>query len=261
MHYNIDMKCGTLTYDRSWMVKYDQNRPWKWYHSLHEYLGMQDEKPYDSGKLTGGYILASREGARSQDQMKYLKDAVTLETALKQHPDDQRDTFYLAQSYRDCEIAHLLYNAEKLYLKRTEQGGWDEERYIAFVEAGKCRQKRGKNDAKTLDYFEKAYEIKPNRLEAPHAIVKWYRDHNKFKNGYTFGKPLLNLPYPSSDRLFVNDEIHSWRLHDEVAVCAYWSGDYKASKEICEKILKTDIAEPNRSRVMTNLKFSNEKCK
>ena len=38
MHYNIDMKCGTLTYDRSWMVKYDPNRPWKWFHSLHEYF-------------------------------------------------------------------------------------------------------------------------------------------------------------------------------------------------------------------------------
>ena len=247
------------------MIKYDSNRPWKWYHPLHEYISPQD-KPINTneiGKITSGFIFVTREGARSQDVMKYMRDALTLETSIKEesikNPDasiDPRELFYLAQSYRDSGVHHLDRNAEELYIQRTTLGGFEEERYISFIEAGKCRQRRSKDDHKTLEYFIKAYELRPHRYEAPFFIVRWFRLHNMFKMGYTFGRPLLNMPYPKNDSLFIDDEIHNWKFFDEVAVCAFYSGDKNTCKMLCERILKLNNLGNNRSRIEQNLKFS-----
>ena len=265
--YYLSMKCGSLTYDRTWMIKYEKSFKWKWFHPLHEYIGPEDGKtlePQYLGKIKSGYILATREGARSQDPMKYMKDALTLELAKKNKYQkdknsklDPRDTFYLAQSYRDSGIPHLLKNAEKLYSERIKLGGWPEEIYIAMVEAGKCRERRGKSDFKALEYYLKAYELRPHRLEAPHFIVRWFRSHKCYKAGYTFGKPLINTPFPENDKLFVNAEIHNWRFLDEVAVCAYYSGDKNTCNDLCHRILKqnTHLDNINKKRILKNIKF------
>jgi glycosyltransferase involved in cell wall biosynthesis len=263
--YYIGMKCGTLAYDRAWMIKYDINRPWKWFHPLHEYVGLESGTllPTEIGRIDTGYMHATRDGARSQDSMKYMRDAVTLEGAMKDKAfnnkdfkPDPREMFYLAQSYRDSGIIHLLKNAEDLYLKRIELGGFPEEVYISYIEAGRCRQLRGKDDHKALEYFMRAYEMRPHRLEASYHMVKWFRLHNMFKMGYTFGRPLINLPYPKGDVLFVNEEIHIWRFLDEVAVCAFHAGDKKTCGAICERILKTNIDPIYRPRIEQNLKLS-----
>jgi hypothetical protein len=129
--------------------------------------------------------------------------------------------------------------------------------YISYIEAGKCRQARAKNDHITLEYFMKAYEIRPHRFEAIYQIVRWFRLHEFFKMGYTFGRPLINLPYPKDDRLFVNDEIHSWRMYDEIAVCAYYAGDRIMCKTLSEKILKNVTLDPiNNERVLRNAQLS-----
>jgi glycosyltransferase involved in cell wall biosynthesis len=264
--YHIGMKCGTLSYDRTWMIKYDPNRPWKWFHPLHEYIGLESGMmcEFEIGKIKSGYILATRDGARSKDPMKYLRDAVTLEGAIKEllskDPNavvDSREMFYLAQSYRDSGILHLLKNAEIIYKQRIKLGGWDEEIYISYIEAAKCRQRRGKDDYKCLELFMKAYELRPHRYEAPYHIVRWFRLHNLFKMGYTFGRPLLKLPYPVNDRLFVNVEIHTWMFFDEVAVCAFHSGDKATCKNLCEKMLKSEtIPLCNRARIQNNFNLS-----
>lgn len=261
--YYIDMKCGTLTYDRTWMILYDAEFKWSWKQVLHEYISPEDGcklKPNETGKIKDGYILATRDGARSKDPMKYMKDAVTLERYIYECKDsdkkpDPRDQFYLAQSYRDSGLPHLLKVAEKLYLKRTEMGGWPEEIYISYLEAGKCRERRGKTDYVALDYYFKAYELRPHRLEAPHNIVRWFRGKKLFRAGYTFGMPLINQEYPKGDRLFVDDSIHKWRFLDEVAICGYYSGDKKKCKELCEKILNNDLSDANKKRILKNLSF------
>ena len=264
--YYINMKCGTLSYERAWMVKYDPNRPWKWFHVLHEYIALENGSftPNEVGKISTGYIQATRDGARSQDIVKYLRDAVTLEASLKEKAlensdavPDAREIFYLAQSYRDSHIPHLLKNAEKIYLQRITLGGWPEEVYISYIESGKCRQMRNKNDFKTMELFMKAYELRPHRFEAIYHIVRWFRLHDMFKMGYTFGRPLINLPYPKDDRLFVNDEIHTWRLYDEISVCAFYAGDKKMCKLLSERILKVDSVDSiNRERILKNIQLS-----
>lgn len=263
--YIIDMKCGTLKYDRTWMIKYNEDKLWKWFEPLHEYVSPIDKVPIKSGKVTGGIMQATRDGARSKDPVKYLKDAIVFE---RRHVIDEREhagekdfehgdrsIFYLAQCYRDSGRPHLYKIAEKLYIKRSGMGGWPEEVYMSLVNSAQTRIMQDKMDHKVLDRLQKAFELRPVRLEAPYWMLKWYRHHKMFKIGYLFGKTLINTPYPRSDKLFVDDGIHQWKFRDEVAICGYYAGDKKLSKSLWDVILKRNDLGGNRDRIVKNRQF------
>lgn len=251
--YSIDMKCGNSTYSRVFMIKVTDNVEWNWSGVLHETL-MGVPNSYTRGYLKLGYIQASREGARSQDVMKYMKDALILEEELKNNDwTSTRNVFYLAQSYRDYGGKYFLKMAEKLYIKRFEMGGWAEERYLSLVEAGKARWNRGKMDHKTIELFIKAFNFRSTRLEAPYYIVRYYRMKDLHVMGYTFGKSLLELPY-TNDVLFVAEDIHKWRFMDELSICACWAADKTLYRELCEKILLQNIDDARRNQIVEDLK-------
>jgi len=252
--YMINMRCGNSEYARLFAVKAPKKGEkvvCKWEGVLHEYMNREGT----TVNLSGGYIQASREGARSADPMKYLKDALVLETALKETPDNSRYVFYLAQSYRDYDGPLFKKMSEKLYLKRFEMGGWDEERYISLVEAAKCRICRGKDDNKTAALLVKAFNFRPHRLEAPYFLVRHYRLNNNHIMGYAFGKSLVDLPWPK-DSLFVNMDIHSWQFYDEVAICASWAKDKELYRRLCKRILAIpNLSQANHERISRDLKI------
>ena len=105
---------------------------------MHEFL--EGPPGISTGVANGFYVLSSRQGARSQDPEKYLKDVQILEVALATEHDEflrSRYTFYLAQSYRDSgEAAKAL----PRYLERSELGYWDEEIFQSFYQAAKLKE-------------------------------------------------------------------------------------------------------------------------
>jgi glycosyltransferase involved in cell wall biosynthesis len=251
--YMIPMHCGNSEYGRLFAIKAPKKGEkvtCKWEGVLHEYLNRDGT----TANLTDAYIQASHEGARGNDPMKYLKDAIILETALKQEPNNSRYVFYLAQSYRDYGEPLFKKMAEKIYLKRFDMGGWDEERYIALLEAAKCRLSRGKDDDKTLNLLIQAFNFRPNRLEAPYYIVRHFRLHDKHIMGYMFGKPLISMPWPT-DVLFVDIDIHTWMFYDEVGICCTWAQDKKLYRVLCNKILAVPNLNPaDHERISRDLK-------
>ena len=251
--YMVTMKCGSLDYARLFCIKVPKKHEkvtCKWEGVLHEYMNRDGE----SGQLTGAYIQASREGARSADPMKYLKDALVLETALKENANNDRYVFYLAQSYRDYGGNEFAKMAEKLYMKRYNMGGWDEERYISLVEAAKCRINRGKSDDKAANLLSQALCLRPHRFEAPYYLIRYYRMKNLHHIGYLLGKSMFSLPYPS-DLLFVDKAIHTWGFYDEIAICCTWAKDKKLYRYLCEKILAIpNLPKDTRKRISRDLK-------
>jgi len=133
----IDIKFDNTIYDRTFIFPSYAKSLWQG--ALHEQLIC--EAPVK--KLEGAHILVNTDGDRNKDPMKYLKDVLTLETALEKDPDNQRNLFYLAQSFRDFDYKIM---AEKLYLEIFETNQNREEKYICLLEAAKCRINRGKND-------------------------------------------------------------------------------------------------------------------
>src|SRR5690606_23280649 len=89
-------------------------------------------------------VYHSEQGAKSHGltrEQKYLRDAELLEEDLRQHPDNARSQFYLAQSYRD---AGQLEKALAAYAKRAGMQGWAEERFMAQLEVGRLSVRLGK---------------------------------------------------------------------------------------------------------------------
>jgi glycosyltransferase involved in cell wall biosynthesis len=222
----IDMKIENIVYSRPFIIR--SNVPSKWKGILHEYMKCEGQ----GDKLQGAFVQATRDGNRKKDPVRYLRDALILETELKKGM-DSRNLFYLAQSYRDYSF---FKKAEELYLQRFDLEEYPEERYIALLEAAKCRMNRKKMDDKCLNILYRAFNFRPFRLEAAYYIVRYFREKSLHVMGYIFGRSLIDLPFPQ-DVLFVDRDIHNWKFLDEIAVCAYWAQDKNLFRILSEKIL------------------------
>lgn len=256
--YRIDMKQAVIRYDYAWLIKIDPKgeRKWKWNGVLHEYVCPDGTWTPTSGKLLGGYILSGREGSRSKDPNKYLRDAHVFEIELKKDPNNARNQFYYAQSLRD---AGKHEDALKAYLKRGDMGDWVEERYVSYVEAGKLQLMiNSKKPYKAIELWNRAIEIRDSRLEAPYWIVHTYRALKMFKTAFRFGSGFMGTQTPKDGALFLDYVIHNWRFNDEVAICAYYAGRKDVGKRLNEKILdRSDLSDNDRNRIKENLKFCN----
>ena len=226
--YQVDMKSGSTSYAYAWMVSL--RRTWKWEYPLHEYV-TTDDKDIKSGKINGCYIWSAREGFRSKNDDKYLRDANVFKKYLETHPDDARATFYLGQSLRDytqqinkfiLEVTKKIQDAKdeeleglnkeleehkKNYEAITEEaadayekrgnmeGTFAEERYSSYVEAAKLRvQDLDKNDIdKIFAMLGRAVDICNWRLEAPYYYIRICRHKKYYGQGYRYGLGFLDI--------------------------------------------------------------------
>lgn len=251
--YYIMTKNGSIEYKRMQLAsdKFD------WYYKdvLHEYLH-NDEGIKTMGTINGMYNVPSPDGARSSDRNKYKKDALTLEKALLDEPDNGRYVFYLAQSYRDC---HDYDNAIKNYKKRAKLGGFEEETFYAMYEVGLCKMRRGDKFEEFVGDLLLAYNFRPSRLEPVHKIVRYCRLNNLSYLGYNMFKYLLGKSMDTHDVLFVERGIYDYKLLDELSMVAYWSGNYEDSVKILERIIRENkFPENEKIRFLNHLKFSKE---
>lgn len=250
--YNIQLVLSSLTYSRPQLVRSTVNC--KYVGVMHEYL----ELPPNVVPilLSGCIIKCGREGARSQDPNKYLKDAHLLQKAIKDVPSDPRNYFYCAQSYRD---AGHLEDAIRYYLMRAEMKyGYTEERYCSYLEAAKLMERLRPGDLKaiTMNYL-KAYECNPNRVESLTYLAIYYRKQNMLSGSYLFAKTGVSIGKPR-DVLFLEAECYDWRIHDELAVAGYWLGKYREAAEINERLLLGGLVpQTHLPRIIKNL----EECR
>ena len=135
--YHITCKFGNIEYARTSLFKNNKNFYYKGV--LHEYLEC-NETFITKNTATGIYNVPIQDSARNKNTKKYQDDAIVLENALKTEVDPfliQRYTFYLAQSYKDCEQ-----NGKAIYWynKRAELGGWDQEVYYSLYQVARLKE-------------------------------------------------------------------------------------------------------------------------
>lgn len=232
--YDLMVEHGGVLHPRPQIFR---NKPgYYWVGVLHEYLDAPTG--FTRAPAPGLKIHASIEGSRNADPKKFQKDAEILKKALKTEKNGYlraRYTFYLAQSYRDAEDPE---NALKYYLIRSKMGFYDQEAYIALLEAIRCYTKIGKPPDLALECFEQATKILPNRAEAHHALSFLCRQRGENKFGMEIARCGLDLPMPGG--LFIQPWIYDYGLRDEFAVNAYWAGHYRESLESSLKLLASD---------------------
>jgi glycosyltransferase involved in cell wall biosynthesis len=226
---------------------------------MHEFLDCRST--FSSGTLDGLHVQSFHDSARNKNPRKYLEDAKILEAALRDETDPfliSRYTFYLAQSYRDGGEQKLALEG---YLRRAEQGFWDQEVYISLYAAASLKEEIGSSFEEVLGAYLKAYDACPYRAEALHAAARYCRLHEKFHTGYMLAHHALTLK-PPADALFLYRWVYDYGVLDEYAVAAYWTGQYGECASTCRKLLRrSDLPDGYRDRIQQNLDFALEKRK
>lgn len=226
---------------------------------VHEYLECDEDVSKCRKELHGIRNYPKQDSDRNRLGDKTRKDSFLLEEALKTEDDPflrTRYCFYLAQSYKDCRE---LRKALKYYLMRLELGGWDQERYCAALEAAKIKEQLNYLGSDVIDSYFQAHEILPKRVEALYHITSYCRRTKRYNQGLMVGQAALKLT-PDLSFLFMDSSIYDYRLMDEVALNAYWSGDFELSKKLCLELLNSGtLPKEQVDRIKKNLDEANKK--
>ncbi|MGW2764173.1 tetratricopeptide repeat-containing glycosyltransferase [Streptomyces sp. NPDC001275] len=252
--YWVGVSSGRIRYRRRALVS--TRLPWRYVGVLHEYLDCGSQ--YTQGNLEGATIVIVGGGGRSRGKSpreKYLGDAEILQQGLIKEPDNERYVFYLAQTWRS---AGELEKAIEAYDRRAGMGGWDEEVFCSRLYAALFAEELGRPPAEVMDRYLGAHESRPKRAEALGELARWCRlNGQRWPLAHLFAREAARLPYPSDDHLFVAADWYEWRALDELAVSAYWVGEYQEAEECCERLLAGGKLPPeHRERVIENLDFA-----
>ena len=174
---------------------------------------------------------------------------------VKRNPEDAQSVFFLAETYFRMED---FVNARRWCERRVEMGGCDEEVYWGMYRLAESMSNLGEPWPDVQEAYLKAWEFRPTRAEALHAIAFRYRNEQRYKCAYQFAQRAAEIPFPEKD-LFVPRyaDIYAWRATDEQAVCASWIGRHAEAFRLCRRLLaRPDLPEPDRQRIAANRDFS-----
>ncbi len=223
-YYNVPTKTSAAFYYRPTLTS--NHKDFKYKAVVHEYLESPDDATRGSLDHALFWNEPIQDSARNQDPQKFQKDALALEKALKNEKDEfliSRYTYYLAQSYKDCEIND---KALENFQKRTKMGGWNEELYVSYLYCGE---------------------------------VRYCRTHGRNQLAYAWAKQGMKKNL-DENFLFAQMWIYDYGMLDEFSIAAYWAGEYQESFEAAEKLLKHPKLPPNQiPRVMQNLSYARDK--
>jgi glycosyltransferase involved in cell wall biosynthesis len=255
--YMLKYIFGSTSYKRIGLARLDLD--WQWKGVLHEAIN----PPYAVATplLEGCTVKVYSDGARSNQDVKekFLSDACVLRQALDVEPDNARYYFYLAQSLRD---AGQLEQAVCVYKDRIKMGGWDEEIYYSYLQNAVINERIHTLD-KDFDFvlssYLAAYNYRPTRAESLCELARYCRLNYRFNLAYLFASKAAQTQTPN-DLLFVDESVYAWRALDELAVAAYYVGNYLESGRLCRQLLNNELLpKDQKARIRRNKQFANSK--
>lgn len=204
---------------------------WAWHGVLHECVEAPNIK--SCGILAGVRDVVHTDGFRSTDPQKYKKDAQILEEALKDDPNNTRNIFYLAQSYRD---AGDYEPALKNYEKRLSLGGWDQEMFWAMFQKAILQEQLKYPYQEVIEGYYKAFHYRPTRAEPLYRLSAYYRQNHNFPAAYLTSSIGLKVPLPH-DILFIENWVYDFGLLFEFSISAFYVGKFEEAQLANQKLL------------------------
>ena len=225
----------------------------------HEYLKTPEGSSYGLIEKSRAFINDVGDGGSKAD--KFERDIRLLLKGLEDYPNNDRYTFYLANSYRDHGDNDL---AIEYYKKRIEIGGWQEEVWHSYYSIGKCYRAKG-DMVNAIHWWMDAYQFFPKRIENLYEIISHYRQIGKNQLAYMFYVMALKqrLLNPNPDYLFLQRDVYDYKLDYEFSIIGYYCNidNYDMSR-ICTKVLNCKTSEWNIVRnVLSNYKFYSKKLR
>ena len=219
----------------------------------HEYLNTLPGTKY--GHIQRDVLFINDVGDGGSKSDKTDRDIRLLLKGLEDEPNNDRYTFYLANSYRD-KGDNLT--AIEYYKKRIEIGGWIQEVWFSYYSMGKCYKHLGDNAMAMYNWLE-AYNFYPNRVENLYELIQHYRYEGK--NNYAYHMFML-ADYERKkntvwDYLFLQKDIYDYRLDYELSIIGYYCNrDNHDLTKTCMKVISNPGADDGMCRnVFSNYKF------
>ncbi|MET0553825.1 MAG: glycosyltransferase [Vicinamibacteria bacterium] len=217
--YNLEVRYGGTTYLRKALVR--DALGWVYRGVLHEYIHCDQARTEEF--LPGLVTVPHPDGARARDPLTYRRDALVLERALLDAPDDTRNVFYLAQSYRD---AGDLEQALRAYRRRVELGGWPEEVWYSLYQIAQIEERRQKPWGEVMEHYLAAFRFMPDRAGPLYRIGMHYQSQGAYPLSHLFFARAQAIPPPGPQRLFVERAVYDYLLPIEHAVACYYVGEH-----------------------------------
>jgi FkbM family methyltransferase len=232
--------------------------PWRFIGAIHEYI--HSEEDHRSERLDGMSVQVTKVGGDAKGR--WENDILVLQAELEGNPGDQRSAFYLAQTYRD--LGRTSGDRERIqlaldwYRRRAEMGGWVEEVYVAWHQAGVLSAELDDWPAAS-DALMRAWEVRPERLEATHALTVRLRQrglHHAAHRYSSLAASMQPLPVPL-DLLFVEPWIYKWGMLFEYSITSYWCGDHETAVAACKRLLAIkDLPPGHREQTVRNMNYA-----
>ncbi|WP_278313671.1 tetratricopeptide repeat-containing glycosyltransferase [Lolliginicoccus levis] len=237
---------GELLYRNRRLVRGDID--WRYVGATHEYITA--DRAVSSANLDAWVVEHFADGGSRAD--KFERDARLLQQDIDRDPGNARAVFYLAQTMRDMGNTQ---RAIELYSRRASMGGWAEEVCYSLLQVGVLESDRG-NWGAGMDALTRAWEARPQRLEACYELASRLRAKGNHQAAHAFAVAGLGRPIPD-DVLFMSPWIYRWGLLFEFSITSYWVGDRAASLRACDELLAMDdLPARFRDQTLRNREFS-----
>ena len=241
--FMIPVDSGIHQFHQSYLVR--TGPAWRYEGPTHEYLTC--DEPVERTTFDAVRIVHHADGGARHD--KFERDLGMLLEHLHDHPDDQRSTFYLAQTYRDLGRSE---EALATYEHRAALGGWDEEVYYSLLQVGEMHHRLGRI-AEATWAWQRAVEARPNRGESFHRLGRTLNEQSQWQPARIWLEHAATLP-PSRDLLFVEQWVEQWGIAFELAIARWWTGDRGAADAVfAELVDRPDIPAGVRDACRRNL--------
>ena len=222
---------------------------WKWKGVLHEYPHAEEtHRVVIMDKLCN---FPTQDGARSKVENKYLLDAEVFEKELKEHPEDSRSWFYLAQSYFDGEKPELAIVPLEKCIEHT---AWWEEEFIARLRKARYKRQAGFSFEDVMAEYLVTYDKFPTRMEPLFDIISYYRSTEQYQSAALFLQAALSISYPKECILFVEEALYHWQLQDEASIVYHKIGNSDVALYIASLIVdKPQVPPQEVERIKRNM--------
>jgi glycosyltransferase involved in cell wall biosynthesis len=248
--YDLEVSYDGVVYQRRQLLR--DGLDWCYRGVLHEYL--HSDAARSAGRIEGLRTIVRHDGARSRDPLTYRRDALVLEQALLDEPDNPRYAFYLGQSYRDAGEYEAAIRA---YRRRIALGGWPEEVWFSLYQIAAIEECLGRPWPEVMASYLAAYAAAPGRAEPLFRIGVHYQAAGQHHLAYLFFSRAVAIPTPGPDRLFVERAVYDFLLPIEYAVAAHYTGDFVGAIDTNNALLRSSKLPPQAAgQVICNRRFS-----
>ena len=221
----------------------------------HEYVRLPEGVDVQYGAFTPQEVFIEDVGDGGSKADKFDRDIRLLTQGLVDNPNNDRYTFYLANSYRDKGENET---AIEYYKKRITLGGWIEEVWFSYYSIGRCYKRMG-NMGQAIYYWLEGFHAYNHRIENLHEIVHHYRVEGRNELAYTFYMLAdeTRKKQPHRDFLFTENDVYEYKLDYELSIVGYYCNKDKHNmSEVCMTVLKhLDVEASIYRNVLSNYKF------